>query len=83
MSVGRWYQELHRLDRINTGTTSTYCHDGVTGREIMLTRHGHHITAVSFSDRTGITEVTLQDGSTDNVYVRQDQHPTCRPVDGD
>ncbi len=72
MSVGRWYEELHRLEQLNTETTSAYRHDGVTGREIMLTRHGHRITAVSFSDRTGITEVTLQDGSTDSIYIRQD-----------
>jgi len=81
MTAGRWYEELHRLDQMNTGTTSAYRHDGVTGREIMLTRHGPHITAVSFSDHTGITEVSLSDGSTDNVYIRQDQRPECRSAE--
>ena len=47
----------------------------------MLTRHGPHITAVSFSDHTGTTEVSLSDGSTDSVYVRQDQRPECRAAD--
>lgn len=83
MTVGRWYEELRRLDALNSQPNSGYRHDGVTGREIMLTRHGHHITAVTFSDLTAVTEIKLDDGSTDSVYIAHDQLPSMRGAGDD
>lgn len=48
------------------------------GWTFMTERHGADIASIFSSELTGVTEVTLRDGTTDRLYVAADHIPLFR-----